>query len=993
MRKTPNILVTGLFSLISITSFCQLGFSFDIKKPKPYEDRVLKSEKSDKTKFNVPRRFFQNTFTHYNYYFNANNKLNEVLEMAKLSHRDDYSQLLTFYNYTLDEVSQYKTELDSLVYKAQTAIVLHDLRNDWIDNMYLIWGAAYYLRKDFDSAYLTFQFINYAFAPKEKDGYYKYIGSKADGNSPTNIANKEKNSIPKRLLSEPPSRNDAFIWQIRTHLAKEQYAEASSLIAQLRNDPVFPDRLKNDLEEVHALYFYQQSMWDSSAFHLTNALSNAANRNEKARWEYLIAQMYERSNRLTDAQAFYAKVISHTTDPVLEIYARLSSIRVNKEGGDNYIQKNIDELLKMGRRDRYLDYRDIIFLMAAQMELDRNDPDAAEKLLLKSLHYNYGNLSLRNRAFLQLAEIAFAKRKYRQAYNYYDSLQLADPDIPEPDKIQARKDILAKVAFNVETIQRQDSLQRLAGGPEEERKAFVKKLVKQLRKAQGLKDEDYRPTQALSSSPQTVPQQDLFPSTSGKGEWYFYNQTARSKGSSDFKGKWGNRPNVDNWRRSAAITGTQARPGRGNPAGNPAAAGTNTADKPTELTFDGLYENIPLTGEKMKASNDSIQNALFSLSTIYAEQLEDCEGCIEAAESLRERFPGFEPMDRVLFNLYHCYSKLGETVRADALKKTMTDKYGTSDYTGIVTTGKNPAIPKEDPKPTKLYENIYDLFIEGNFEEATKNKKAADSVYGKGYWTPQLLYIEAVYHAKQREDSAAKAILAQIIALYPSSPLAVKAETLINVLGRRASIENELANMVIETPVEDTVTRTRTEEPPPVVEEKQNLVKQDTSTVVRNDIPRNPVVPGKTISTKSATDSVKLKVAPPPLASYDYNPGDKHYVAVVLNKVDNVFRNEAKNAFGIYNREKYYSRQFEYATVDIDADNKLLLIGGFDNADAAIEYLSQAKPVATTRIMPWLKPEKYSFTIISERNLEILKAKPLLEDYRKFTDKFWQRKF
>src|SRR4030095_16559567 len=75
----------------------QLGFSFDIKKPEQYDDRVLGSEKSE-----------SNTFTHYNYFFNANNKLNQVLEEAKLVHVDDFTELLSFYNYSLDETSQNK---------------------------------------------------------------------------------------------------------------------------------------------------------------------------------------------------------------------------------------------------------------------------------------------------------------------------------------------------------------------------------------------------------------------------------------------------------------------------------------------------------------------------------------------------------------------------------------------------------------------------------------------------------------------------------------------------------------------------------------------------------------------------------------------------------------------------------------------------------------------------------------------------------------------
>jgi len=207
------------------------------------------------------------------------------------------------------------------------------------------------------------------------------------------------------------------------------------------------------------------------------------------------------------------------------------------------------------------------------------------------------------------------------------------------------------------------------------------------------------------------------------------------------------------------------------------------------------------------------------------------------------------------------------------------------------------------------------------------------------------------------------------------------------VLQKRVIIENELANLVIERPVEDTVAAVQ----PPVVEEKRPVINKDT-TAIANKQPDQPKIPGNAIK-KSAIDSVAVKVAPPPLAKFDYDPADKHFVLVILNRVDNVFRNEAKNAFGIYNREKYYNKTFDYSTLDIDGENKLLLVGGFDNAQAAIDYLQEAKPVDTTRIMPWLKPEKYSFSIISSRNLEILKTNLKLDEYRKFAEQNWKGKF
>ena len=62
----------------------------------------------------------------------------------------------------------------------------------------------------------------------------------------------------------------------------------------------------------------------------------------------------------------------------------LALVRVNKDGGENYIEKNIATLIKMAKRDKYQDYRDIIYYMAAQMELERNNIDGALPLLLKS---------------------------------------------------------------------------------------------------------------------------------------------------------------------------------------------------------------------------------------------------------------------------------------------------------------------------------------------------------------------------------------------------------------------------------------------------------------------------------------------------------------------------------------------------------------------------------------------------------------------------------
>ncbi|MBL0130633.1 MAG: hypothetical protein IPP43_05550 [Chitinophagaceae bacterium] len=460
--------------------------------------------------------------------------------------------------------------------------------------------------------------------------------------------------------------------------------------------------MQNDLQEVQAYWFYKQNMWDSAAVYLVKALDNASNKQEKARWEYLAAQLFELSGHNKEAEKYYTKVSSLTTDLVLDIYARLAAIRTNKDGGDKTIDKNVATLLRMAKQDKYLDFRDIIYYMAAQMQLEGGNVEAAIPLLLKSTQFTSNNPAQRNRAFLQLAELSYARHRYRQAYNFYDSLNLSDPSIKNPAEIVSRKKSLGIIALNSEIIERQDSLQRIASLPEDERRDFIKKIVKQLRKAQGLKDE----TPLTAGIPFTNPvPSNLFPTNEPKGEWYFYNASSRTRGQNDFKNRWGSRPNTDNWRRSAVISAGIKNIANQQQPGNNQQQGPGNQQQVSEITYDGLLANLPLKPEQLKISNDSIQDALFALGKAYVQEIENCQEGTGTLEQLRTRFPEFPKMDEVLFNLYFCYYKNGETSKASAIKKLLSEKYSGSNFTTIINTGKNPLSTSANrmrPRPMKI---------------------------------------------------------------------------------------------------------------------------------------------------------------------------------------------------------------------------------------------------------------------------------------------------
>jgi hypothetical protein len=69
----------------------------------------------------------------------------------------------------------------------------------------------------------------------------------------------------------------------------------------------------------------------------------------------------------------FERSIQHAIDPLLEVNARMNIVTLASGAQGDAIQRNLDELLKMAKRDKYQEYRDIIYYSAAQLELKRKN--------------------------------------------------------------------------------------------------------------------------------------------------------------------------------------------------------------------------------------------------------------------------------------------------------------------------------------------------------------------------------------------------------------------------------------------------------------------------------------------------------------------------------------------------------------------------------------------------------------------------------------------
>ena len=541
-------------------------------------------------------------------------------------------------------------------------------------------------------------------------------------------------------------------------------------------------------------------------------------------------------------------------------------------------------------------------------------------------------------------------------------------------------------------------MQTIAALATSERMVLIKKIVKRLRKEQGLKEEtDFGGSMMGFDNPidnKKNEPTDLF-SDENKGEWYFYNSSLKSKGLADFKRKWGTRKNSDNWRRKNAVENSvnnlnqsltnNISPNDIDKPGDPSLSigGANKNPKDIslqkELSFESLLANIPLTLEKMNSSNNLLAKSLFELALLYQQELEDYEQAIIEYEQSLKRYPDSLYNGELYLGLYFCYTKLGNNDKAAQYKKLLSQNFVGSHSEIIIN---NPAALTSKSKNTEgtdKYNTIYNLFIEGKFDEALKEKKKADSVYGNNLWTPQLLYIEAVFYIKQRQDSIAIDLLGKINTLYPNSKIAQKTATMIDVLKRRPAIEEYLSKLEItrvpeklfEKDIAAIDTTKNNGDPISSTKNSKDSISQKISTIGLSKDSVN-------FSVQSTSDSVDKATNPSTI--YVFNGDAAHKVIMILNKVDGTYINESKNFLDRYTRGVSNNQPIDLTRDAIDKDNTLFVFSDFTNIQTAYEFLLKTKKVAQEELS-WLPINKYSFYPISGENLMVLKTNKDIADY------------
>ncbi len=111
-------------------------------------------------------KFYHDVTSKYNGYFNANELLDASIASLEEQHQDNYNKILSVYKYSAaDNPKSVAGDLDNAIKKVGVVASLHPASH-WKDDCYLLMGQAQFVKKDYESAQETLEFMVDEYDPK-----------------------------------------------------------------------------------------------------------------------------------------------------------------------------------------------------------------------------------------------------------------------------------------------------------------------------------------------------------------------------------------------------------------------------------------------------------------------------------------------------------------------------------------------------------------------------------------------------------------------------------------------------------------------------------------------------------------------------------------------------------------------------------------------------------------------------------------------------------
>ncbi|HWY36076.1 MAG TPA: tetratricopeptide repeat protein, partial [Nitrosopumilaceae archaeon] len=517
----------------------------------------------------------------------------------------------------------------------------------WIDNSWNVLGKAHFYKREFFSGVEDFEYVARTYKSNEK--------------------------------------YEAWLWLFKTYNEMNLLSQSDSYITLIKNDKKFPDKMRKEFLPLYAEFYLKQGMYPDAIRILSEAITLSKSKKDKARFSFIIAQLYETEKNNKKAAHYYTKCIGYKPIYDMVFYAKIKRSLLldhHDEGG----KKIKSDLLKMAKDIKNDDFLDVIYYTLGQLEEKDNNEDKAVEYYKISAKKSTSNPNQKGKSYLRLGDISFDRTNYTAAEAYYDStVVLIKEDFPGYETVINKKKSLTTLVGHLRLISKEDSLQRIAGMDTITRDKFIKKIIKKLEEDEQKaldEKENAKNNELNTNNGNTVSPVN---GTTTPGAFYFYNKEVKAFGINDFVKKWGSsRKLEDNWRRSNKQSVLDVGSNDTDPSDTSAAGKTKKKVIADNKTVAFYLKDLPLTQPLMDSSNKKIVESYYALGSIYREDLQNNKKAIESFQMLNARFPRnkYEAVD--YYQMYRMYLGDKNQTEADKCKSFLLNNYPESDAAKIL---------------------------------------------------------------------------------------------------------------------------------------------------------------------------------------------------------------------------------------------------------------------------------------------------------------------
>ncbi|SNS08753.1 hypothetical protein SAMN06295967_10388 [Belliella buryatensis] len=704
-------------------------------------------------------RLYHNTTSRYNAYYLSNLKIQELENIIKKNHKEDFSQVLPIF-YPIDSatVDQHRELLKDARELSSKAIDWHRI-SKWVDDNYFLIGMVDYYQADFDDAINTFKYLN--------------------------VNSKDRNL-----------RHRSLIQLMRIFIDLKSYDDVVFVIDYLSKESRINKENRFHLFKTLAYYYDSQQDVEGKIGALDRALNYTKDKKEKSRINFILAQLYQREG--LDAQAYNLYNEAQKGNPPYErsFFAQLYAQQVaelNRSKDVRRVRSYYDDLYKDSKNK---ELKDVVLYEKALFELKQDEKEEAVNLLIRAAQEQGNNPIQKGYIYQKLAEISLDFDKdYRAAKYYLDSALMNFRPIDSAfDQIQAQKGILDDYVTHFETITKNDSLIRISKLSPEEQDLIATNFIK---------SEEERLMKEAAAKEKSKSNSGIFDNLlafggRGSGEsFYFDNAVAMQQGAIDFTRNWGNRPLQDNWRRSNQSFATSSGEVEEDPE---IAEEESTEESIFEQipTKEALLGQIPNSEEDINRLNNELEIAYFELGKLLFFDFKEPEFSIENLESLITSYPNTIKKPEAYYILYLA-QKEGRG-NPELYSQRLNREFPESPFTFSVNNPDRVSGNRAYIASSNQYKIAYELYQNRNYTEARKILRSTLEEYPLTRNTDKILLLDVMISGKLDDRDRYKTRLENYIQNTENPELSKMARNmLIALTGEKPEVEKEAEDLDSET--------------------------------------------------------------------------------------------------------------------------------------------------------------------------------------------------